>query len=587
MTRSRFLVSMRVAAAGLCLWSTLALGQAAEAPPVLPETATPTDRTPVGPTGSASVEDPPRVPATAGPATAGPATAGHGDAEDGIVDPDASPPSRHRRRLPEEAPPAAGGIAARAGTARTGWHTKAWLYQRVVADSASLVEATGPQPSEALRLTSPLEVEARSRAGAEASWRSASGFVRSFKGEVELEIRSWDRPEPALRDGPALWRRASVEAMTLAGQFTLGRTQSTWGLGLLAHDGVEDPMQFGARRGSTTVTRLGYALLPAALWHGGDPTNAFPLALAVAYDWVARDDLAYYSGDKANNALAALLYRGTELQAGIYGVQRKQTDVHGLEMQARVVDGFFRWRRQASSRNYIEFSGEGVMLLGETGWLATPSQPDRKTIEQFGGVARVEVGNRRGSSFRLESGSASADSRPGNGTLRNFRMANDYRVGLVMFPVAQRLLSGQTVANLSDLRYSATAPAGVERVETHGAVTQATYVHPVLRVEPTRNHAILLGALWASSPSDAADPFRSWLAGGQAVGPRGAAGKRDLGLELDAAVESKTRLADWAELILRFDGGVWFPGDVFDDASGQPMAAVGAWQGAVQLRIDL
>lgn len=491
---------------------------------------------------------------------------------------------RHSRRHLEESPPAAGGPSA---APVLGWHSKAWSHQRFVADSASLVEATGPESGEALRLTSPTEVESRTRTGGELTWRSATGFLRAIKGEVELEIRSWDRPEPALRDGPTLWRRAAVEATTLAGQFTLGRTQSTWGLGLLAHDGVEDPMQFGVRRGSATVTRLGYALLPAALWQGGDPTHAFPLALAVAYDWVARDDLASYPGDAANNAIAALLYRGSSLQAGVYGVLRNQTDSNNLKLEAKIVDGFFRWRRQASSRNYIELSGEGVMVLGQTGWLATPSQPGSKSLEQYGGVARVEVGDRRGSSFRLESGSASADSRPGNDTLRNFRMANDYRVGLVMFPVAQRLLSRQTAANLADQRYSATAPAGVERVQTDGAVTQATYLHPVLRVEPTKNQALLLGALWASAPSDAADPFRTWLAGGEAVGPRGAVGKRDLGLELDAAIESKARLTPWAELVLRLDAGVWFPGDVFDDAAGQPMAAVGAWQGALQLRIDL
>ncbi len=468
-----------------------------------------------------------------------------------------------------------------------GWHGKAWLRQRFVADSASLVEASGPEPAEALRLTSPTEVEARSRVGGEGGWRSASGFLRAIKGEFELEIRSWDRPEPALRDGPTLLRRASVEATTLAGQFTFGRTQSTWGLGLLAQDGTEDPMQFGVRRGGSTVTRLGYALLPAALWQGGDPTHAFPLAVAVAYDWVARDDLAAYPGDEANNAIAALLYRGPELQAGVYGVLRNQTDANNLPMQAQIVDGFLRWRRHNGPRNYLELAAEGVMVRGETGWMATPSQPGKKNVDQLGGVARVEFGQRRGSSFRLETGTASADSRPGNDTLRNFRMANDYRVGLVMFPVAQRLLSAQAAANLADLRYSAHAPAGLERVNTDGAVTQATYLHPVLRVEPGKNQAILLGALWASSPSDAADPFRSWLAGGEAVGPRGAVAKRNLGLELDAALESKARLAYWAELVLRLDAGVWFPGDVFDDASGRPMAAVGAWQGALQLRIDL
>lgn len=469
-----------------------------------------------------------------------------------------------------------------------GWHAKAWLNQRFVADQHSLVEATGPLPTESLRLQSPLEVEARTRVGGEMAWRDRNPWLPQVKADVELEIRSWDRPEPALRDGPTLLRRASVEATTRFGQFTLGRTQSTWGLGLLAHDGTEDAMQFGARRGSNTVTRLGYAVLPAAVWQGGDPSQAFPLALAVAYDWVGRDDLAAYPGDKATNAIAAILYRGKVLQAGVYGVLRNQEDIHGLKLEAQIADAFFRWRRTfGATGSYLEFAGEGVLITGHTGWLATPSQPGGMDLSQLGGVGRFEMGNPWGSVFRVETGLASADSRPSNDTLRSLRFSTDYRVGLVMFPVAQRLLSQQAAANLADPRYSAQPPAGIERVQSDGAVSQARYVNPVLRMQASPRTSVLLGALWAMAPSDVADPYRSWLSAGKAVGPRGAVAKRDLGLELDAALETKTSLGDHLDLVLRADAGVWFPGEAFDDASGQPMAAVGAWQGTLLLRTAL
>lgn len=464
------------------------------------------------------------------------------------------------------------------------WHWRHSFEQRFVGERTSVVEGLGPQASEAARLGPTAGLQARARAGTQLTYSASEGFFRHVVGELQVQLRYWDQPwAPAPATNNALLR-GRAELTTAAGQFTLGRSASVWGLGLLATDGGYDALQFGARQGENTVTRFGWAVLPASLWHKGDPLQAFPLAIAVAYDAQARDDLSGLPGDTANNQIAAILYRGKQLQTGAYVVRRGQRDAEGLGLQATVVDGFFRYRQQ-SGPGWVEVAAEGLFGWGHTGWLKSPNQPDGLDLAQWGGVARVEVGRKRGA-LRLEAGGASADALPLNGTLRSFRFATDYHVGLVMFGQAQRQLSAQAAGNLGDPRYSGQAPAGVQRVATLGAVSQALYLHPVVRMQPYKNVAVLLGGVWASSPADVADPFRTFLNGGKATGPRGAAGKRGLGMELDGAVECSAPLLDGLTAVARVDAGVWFPGDAYDDAAGNPMAAVGVVQGQVQVRAE-
>lgn len=564
-----------LAAAGLGLAATAA------ADPLSPPAAATAVSAPAEATGAAAIAPEVEVPPRQGPghrwydggyahhgAEHHGAAADHGDGRPGSDDGDC----------------ACDGDAA--ATPAHGWQWQGWLRQRAVADGVSPVEAMGPAASEILRLTPPLEVEFRTRVGGSAVWSAPSGFVRKLDARLEGELRVWDRPDPALRDGPWLLRRGGVELTTLAGQFTLGRTLSTWGLGLLAQDGTDDPLQFGVRRGGNVVTRLGWGFLPAALWHTGDPLQAFPLAIALAYDWVARDDVAFFPGDSARNAIAAVLYRGTALQAGVYGVLRDQRDAQGLQLDARIVDGYVKYRRDGGHHRYLEVAAEGAWTQGRTGWLKTVQQVQGVDIAQWGGVARIETGNRR-AVFRLEGGLASADGRPLDGTLRNQRFNSDYRVGLVMFPQAQRILSEQTAANLGDPRYVQSAPAGIERLRTEGAVTQALYLHQVTRLQPMRHLAVLVGGTVAHSPTAVADPFRTWLAGGVPTGPRGGRGARDLGFELDAGVELSHRLGRWLHGALAIQGGFWVPGKAFDDATGQRMAAVAAWQATVHVQAGL
>lgn len=461
------------------------------------------------------------------------------------------------------------------------WHVGGtW---RLAGERTSALDLNQP---ESLRLTPNDRGEHRLRLGGDIAFAQAKGFVRELAVQLEADLRQAnDTTETP--DG-FLMRKAFAEATTLAGRFGAGRTVAQWGLGLVAQNGVDDPMQFGFKRGGGIVDRVQYAILPAAILQSGDPLNAFPLALAAAYDRVRLDDLARSESDVAHHWILALLYRGKDLQAGVYGVKRDQTDAAGLGLRVLIGDAYVNYGLWTRTGWRLSIAGEVAVISGTSTWLRTISQPDHLDVAQWGGVIRGEAAH-KALKVRLEGGFASGDDRPFDGTLRNFQFASDYHVGLVLFSQYMRLQSRSTMANLGDPRFTNGAPAGVEHVDTHGAVTQAMYLHPVVRVEAHPRLAVLAGAVWAQAPVDVADPYQTYLAGGVPTGPRGAKKQRDLGLEFDTAVEWNQPLGLGPDggglaLLARLDAGVLLPGHAFDAADGTAATAVAAAQAQLALR---
>ena len=213
------------------------------------------------------------------------------------------------------------------------WHVNgSW---RLGGDRVTPIDVNAPDP---LRLAPADTGEHRLRVGGDFEYARSEGFVRGLAAQVQADFRqsnyTVDTP-----DG-FLLRKAFGEATTAVGRFSGGRTTNHWGLGLVAQDGVDDPMQFGMKHGGGIVDRVQYAILPAAIFAKGDPQDAFPLVLAVAYDWVRRDDLARTDGDIAHHWVMAALYRGKDLQAGFYGVKRDQKDAAGLGLDVYIADFF-------------------------------------------------------------------------------------------------------------------------------------------------------------------------------------------------------------------------------------------------------
>lgn len=475
-----------------------------------------------------------------------------------------------------------------------GWH--AWIADRLSVESQSAAPVQRAVSTDA-GVPPSTQTWNRMRLGAAWVHTADHGFVRELQAMLEGDVDrgGLDRElfgQDSQPGNAVTLRKAFVEATTLAGQIGVGRMVASWGLGLVAQAGEEDPLQFGMRRGGSIVDRIQYAVLPAAPFQGGDPLKAFPLALAVAYDRVVSDDLARlrqdWEGitggpDHGRNLVAALLYRGRDLQLGAYASSRHQTDAQSLGLDARIYDAFGHWQVRRAGWTFA-LAGEAVYAKGSTTWLRTPANPDLLQIEQFGGAARLEI-THGAVHARVEAGVASGDSRPFDETVRNFAFASDYRIGLVLFPAFLSAQSATTRANLADPRFVAQGPAGIEHVLTHGAVTQAMYLNPVVRLQATPRIAVLGGFVWARAPVDVADPYQAFLNGGTPTGPRGAKSKRDLGFEVDAAAEFVQPLEQHVHLLLRADAGVLLPGEAFDDANGHAAPAMAVVQGQLALRV--
>ncbi len=381
-------------------------------------------------------------------------------------------------------------------------------------------------------------------------------------------------------------RRAFVAVDTTLGRLAAGRTVSTWGLGLLAQSGDPDPYQFGIKRDGSIVDRVQIALAPFMRFEGARPSGT-PLFISFAADRVVFDDLADLAEkDEAYNLIGAVAYTGKKVQAGGYVVFRSQENTSNqadLRIDANAFDIYARWADKVGDWQ-IEAATEWLMLRGETTYFRTASNPDLLKVAQFGGVLRLTA-SRDALGVRLEGGLASADDRPFDDTLSNFKFSREYRVGLAMFHQGLRRTSATMAANLNDPRYVGQAPAGFDRAATAGSVTSAIYVMPTVRYQLFDKRLTLLGGvLYAQGPAPLVDAYQSGLNGGDAIGPRGGKASADLGFEADVAVSWRQPFATHFAVLVRGDMGYWAPGAAFNDASGAAANALTVWMGRLELQ---
>jgi len=320
-------------------------------------------------------------------------------------------------------------------------------------------------------------------------------------------------------------------------------------------------------------------------------------------DRVWRDDTADQDQDgHTYNFIGSFLVRFDWLKGGFYMVRRHQSiserplgwDCRGgscapdgglpaesLETRAWVLDGFLEIDHSFGSLR-VYGAGEAAWILGETE-LFRNADFDRHRLEEVGFVARagLEYGM---ANLRLEVGYASGDTDSGDDRIRGFSFDRDYRVGLVLFPHYLARMTAISAWNLSRPEYSHVTPAGITRLPTDGAITNALYVNPVLKLAPTDRLHVLIGLLWARTEELAYDPFHSnMVAGSEVQGWRGAMREKALGWEVDLAVAYEWDLAGWAWLRTVVEGGWLRPGAAFETADGN--AARDA--GVVQARLEL
>ena len=483
-----------------------------------------------------------------------------------------------------------------------GWDIKAQssLETRAAVTVEDPLQISRPLADDPSMLPGMRTFEQRVRAGGRLLWATKSGEFKQVSLQLQADLFSgpsarWRPPTDSgstTHSGAALappdrilaadprhhrslswgaadthWlRRFAVKFQTRWASILAGRTVSKWGLGLLAQDGVDDPLQFGFKRRGTVVDRLQATIIPAAIAGDGSWAAVLPVAIAVAADNVIEDDLAnVIAGEHATNLIGAIAIRLEHFEGGIYGVSRSQVDSAGLRIDALVGDVHARWHDRIG-KHRIEVATEWLAIKGKTTYFRTATNPDALQIDQFGGVVRATL-QRSKLTIRLETGLTSADRNLYDDTVRNLKFARDYRVGLVLFSDVLRRVTASTAANLADPRFAGQPPTGYQRLASGGAVNQALYFNPVIGIGPFHGLSAMAGYVMARSPSQLIDPYRSGLAGGQALGPMGGPAKSHIGSELDLALQYRVRFGSMA-LITRADWGCATLGEAFADKNG-------------------
>lgn len=409
-------------------------------------------------------------------------------------------------------------------------------------------------------------------------WDGSFGIDDPRGPNLALDLRTWDQPYLAenrdWKEDGFWWREYWGEIDLTFAIIRVGRMSSPWGRGILANDGYGYKNDFGDEFFGSIVDRVLLATKPIDLVTLGKRKT--DIILAIAYDWLVVNDPTGDEDDDPSEFIVALFKEPEQdnkkllhdLMAGIYYVNREQDD----NTTANVIDMTFRLPVYLMDDALkLVFAFEGVYIWGETDANKSLTAPQGSDISMLGCAGTI-AGETKYIDLILEAGYASGDPDPFDDEITDFHFHPDYNVGLILF---ERVLSAAT-ANTS-YQFSSPAlltipPAGIDLLPTNGAVTNAVYLYPRLKVRPIiKGLEIVMGLLYAYAPQDLVDPYQSFLNGGVATNYNGGPADSDLGWEYDLGVSYT--LGNPKKLALRVGGqwGWFFPGKAFDDAYGNSM----------------
>lgn len=407
---------------------------------------------------------------------------------------------------------------------------------------------------------------------------------------VDAALEPRMRREPAPENGPGGGlvgirpfdlRQLYLEWDTGYGILRVGQQAAHWGLGLLANDG-DKPQVWGYNRYGDLVERVLFATKPL------DPlTDTFweDLMVIGGGDLVYRDHLAdLWEGDLAWQGIFALLYRAEENSLGAYVAYRNQTFDDGDRLEVVAVDLAGSWTLELSPSWDLQLAGEGVGVFGTTDAARSLTAPEHD-IMQFGGVVRLTTDYDNLYFGGVEVGAATGDSNTLDGKLLRFVFDPDYNVGLIMFEElwAWQHARAATLAGHPDL-VGEPVP-GLDLLPTNGGVAGALYVNPTLRVRPWSWFQGSLGLLWGYATSDVVSPFQQKVSGVPRNFQGGPPGGRNLGVELNGAIDLFVPLRV-VELRGGAQFGLLFPGDAFRDAAGNDLDPIWLVEGRVTMEFD-
>jgi hypothetical protein len=384
-----------------------------------------------------------------------------------------------------------------------------------------------------------------------------------------------DEPNPVSVDPRWLY----AEVRTGIGLFRVGQQPTHFGMGIVSNDG-DHPSLFGDYRRGDASERLLFSTHP-----GG---KASPLEVFVAGDLVFRDQAARLTeGDRAWQGLAGFTL-GSEINqiGGLVMLRHQRREPSGNpgplldRLDARTIDLHGRFAVPVpGAPAHLFGEAEAAVQWGEVSQIrAASDEPasEGASLRAFGAAARVGVvgeesgpGGRYGSIVGARGwGYASGDSGPTDGTTRRFTMNPSFQVGLLLFSQVLHWKSARSATLVRDPALADRPAPGLNLQPTNGGVAGATYVNPTLVVRPRRWLDLKLGAVLAQATSDRVDPYRFVARGQIASEDGGAAGRRDLGLELDGGFEARIPLDFGMNVQLGAQVALLLPGHAFDDEAG-------------------
>lgn len=381
-------------------------------------------------------------------------------------------------------------------------------------------------------------------------------------------------------------RQLYLAYTTPVGLVRAGLQTSTWGLGLLANDGSRDNERlFNQSYGGDRVTRLIFATTPLAKAEGVSWGDSFFVALGGDIVW--RDDLAdYLKDDRAYQGLLSLFYRRDDTFGGAYMVYRSQTDRNGDKLNVLGVDASYKTIKALGQSMRLEFGVEGALLTGST-TRSVPQDGSSPTLNVSAlGVATETslIHSPSDIALTLLAGYASGEANSQDDTLYRFRFDPNYKVGLVLFDQYLPAATRASYRRATDPTKSGQPPKGVAGLINDGAVENALYLNPQLTFGTLDGFMTGVGFLWARADASPADAYLTLEQGGRPTGVRGASPvSKDLGFEVDLAAQYRRSLIAGVILEVKGEFGILFPGEAFDDETGQSAPPLGLARGRIAL----
>lgn len=358
----------------------------------------------------------------------------------------------------------------------------------------------------------------------------------------------------------------------------LGLQQSHYGLGLIANSGQQKSRDlFGQPVGGDRVLRLVAGFQPFASDTTANPVKQ-KINFAIGGDYVFIDDNAnVFRGDQALQGIASVFYKDQNIKnpeentfLGLYFAHRNQTDNSGDKLIASAIDlsGRKTWTSESNSWFY-DFGFESALLTGTTDRAYTLSGKDKTRILGFGTAVELSAHNiplQIGA--KLKSGYASGDANGDDDTLFRFRFDPNYKAGLILFEHYLPAMTRRSYERATDPTKSGQIPRGAHGIISDGAIENSFFLNPQVLLGKSDGLLGGVGVLWAQSAVPLSDPYSTFKAGGTGVGINGAKASRDLGLEVNAAIQYKFKILEALRLEAKIEYGILFPGSAFDDAQG-------------------